>query len=822
MTTPKKKFSFWRGFWKLVYFFIGLMVCAGLLAAVTLYTTWKKLPELQAMTNYRPAIPLRIYSNDGILLAEYGEERREYLSFNEIPQVMKDALLAAEDGGFYEHGGVDWIGVGRAVLANLISGAKMQGASTITMQVARNFYLSSKKTYTRKLYEVLMTYKIESELSKDQILELYMNQIYLGHRAYGFGAASQIYFGVPLEKVTLAQAAILAGIPKAPSRINPISNLKEAKERQAYVLGRMLKLGKITQAQYDQARAEPIVLSKDREKENEDGSINASKQGRYVAELARRLMYEIYKEDVYSRGLSVYLTVDSKDQDLAYQAVRDAVLAYTARRPYPGPEAQWDLPVGIEKNTQAFSSILSKMKTEYPDDDDLLAYIVLSADAKQVVATRSLGQSVTLTGKSLDYVKRALVAGANKKLKIDRGSVIYVQKLADGQLKIINKPTVEAAFVALDPSNGAIRAMVGGFDYEGSFNRVTQAWRQPGSTFKPFLYAAALERGVTPQTIVSDEPFYMVTPQHTIWMPKNYGNKYDGQLTLRRGLYMSKNMVSIRTLQVVGPDFATDFISRFGFDPNKQPPKGAYLTMALGSGSVTPLQMATGFSVFANGGYRIQPYLINRVVDSTNNVLMMQANPDRAGDENNRVIDARTAYVMQDLLRGVATHGTAARVRGELKRSDIAGKTGTTNNSLDAWFVGFNSKLVGAAWLGYDNPKPLGERETGGGSAMPIFITFMKGALAGVPEDTVKSPPIGLTKDGENFWYREFPPGKYIAMIQAGDSIPPQELRDEKARQDYLRRKNKTGLSSSVITVKPGNNPFSNQRIDSNDDDLDE
>ncbi|MDY0271145.1 MAG: PBP1A family penicillin-binding protein [Advenella sp.] len=772
-TAPKKEKSSsgsWLGrfIMKSIVFCAGIGLCGALLVAMAIGLTWPNLPDLQAMTDYRPRIPLRIYSEDKVLLAEYGEERRNVMRFNEIPDAMKLAVIAAEDDNFYHHNGVDWSGVGRAVLANITSGAKAQGASTITMQVARNFYLSSEKSFIRKFYELLLTYKIEDTLTKDQILELYLNQIYLGHRAYGFSAAARTYFGIPLSQISIAQAAILAGVPKAPSRFNPKTNLKRAIERQHYVLGRMLKLNYISQAQYDAAMNEKIQV---KSRDNSTPENQFALHGQYVSELARQLMYNIYKDNVYGRGLNVYTTVNSKDQEVAYQAVRDGILTYTRRKPYPGPAAQLELPAGLEQNQEKMEDFLEKVRNDYPDSNNLHTYLVLSASPTKVVAIRDTGHPVELTGASLNNAKRALVAKPSSKRHIMRGSVIYLQKVKDNWT-IINMPEVEGAFVALDPTDGAIKAMIGGFDFNrGDFNRVTQAWRQPGSTFKPFIYAAGLERGLTPETNISDQPFYLSAAKtgSKPWTPKNYGNSYTHSQTLRQGLYKSKNMISIRILEAVGPDFGMAFINRFGFDPARHPPKGAYLTMALGAGSVTPLQMASAYAVFANGGYRVNPYIIDYVTDP-NGTVLMKSQPIKAGNEANRAIDPRTAYIMDDLLRGVARNGTAARTQATLKRPDIGGKTGTTNQSFDAWFAGYTPKMVGIAWLGFDQPRSLGDRETGGGAAMPIWLDYMAKVLPSIPVTKQGPLPNGLTKAGNNFYYSEFPTGQAITNLGVGGS----------------------------------------------------
>ncbi|MGN6454874.1 MAG: penicillin-binding protein 1A [Achromobacter mucicolens] len=749
-----------RFFVKTGILFAGLFLCGVLLAGMALALAWPNLPDLNAMTDYRPRVPLRVYTADRVLIGEFGEERRNVLRFNEIPDVMKSAVLAAEDDRFYQHGGIDWMGVVRAGLTNLISMSKTQGASTITMQVARNFYLSSEKTYSRKFYELLLTFKIESELTKDQILELYMNQIYLGHRAYGFAAASRTYFGKPLSEVTPAEAAMLAGIPKAPSRFNPIANRPRAELRQRYVLGRMHSLGYLTEPEYKQAMAQPIVMKSAEGTPAGGYSIH----GEYVAELARQLLYNVYQDHVNSRGINNNTTGQTKDQEAAYRAVREGVLEYTRRAPYPGPEEQLDLPPGTENNPAALDEFLDGVFDKFSDSGDLLTAVVLSASPTEVKLARSSREIITVTDKKvLGVVARALNDKAKPEQRIKRGSVVYIRKFGDNW-EIINMPSVQAAFVALSPQDGAIRAMVGGFDfYRGNFNRVTQAWRQPGSNIKPFIYAASLERGLTPGTQISDQPFELTAAQtgSKAWNPKNYGNQYEPMLTLRQGLYKSKNMVSIRILQAIGPQYAQDYLTRFGFDKARQP---AVLPLALGAGSVTPLQLAGAFSVFANGGYRVTPYLIDRVTDSSGKVIM-QSKPVVAGDAAARAIDPRTAWVMDDILRGVTTYGPPARARAMLKRGDIAGKTGTTNESVDAWFSGYTPTLAATAWLGFDQPKSLGSRETGGGVAMPIWVDYMQSVLKGVPEEKQRPRPDGLLVENGEFYFSEFPPGQAVARL---------------------------------------------------------
>lgn len=793
---------------KTAIFFTGLAACGALVVALALALAWPNLPDLSAMTDYKPRVPLRIYTADKVLIGEFGEERRNVMRLDEIPDVMKSAILAAEDDRFYQHSGVDLKGIGRAVLANLASGAKSQGASTITMQVARNFYLSSEKTYTRKFYELLLTFKIESMLSKDQILELYMNQIFLGHRSYGFAAASRAYFGKPLTEITLAEAAMLAGIPRAPSRYNPIANYNEAKRQQVVVLRRMLNLGYITQDEHQAALDQAIEI---RSAEGMPAGGYAI-HGEYAAELARQLLYGVYKDGIYSRGFNVYTTIDSKQQEAAYRSVRDAVLQYTRRARYPGPEAHVNLPANIEQDTEAFSDILAKVQREHPDAGDLLVGVVLSASPTQITVARTADNIITVDNKrALSIVARGLTKNANDKERIDRGAVVYLFNNGD-YWEVINMPAVQAAFVSMRPQDGAIQAMVGGFHFsDGKFNRVTQAWRQPGSAFKPFIYAASLEKGLTPETLISDQPFSLTSAQtgSKPWNPKNYGGRYENMLTMRNGLYKSKNMVSIRIMQAVGPKYVQDYIVRFGFDRARQP---AVLPLALGAGSVTPLQLATAYSVFANNGYRVQPYLIDHITDGSGKVIM-RAKPVVAGDSNARAIDPRTAYVMNHMLRGVATSGTGSRASATLKRNDIGGKTGTTNNSHDAWFAGYTPDIVGIAWLGFDQPRSLGASETGGGLAMPVWIDYMKTALKDVPQKPLGPIPSGLKQIDGNFYFDEFPPGKAILRVGLpsvlDDSLYIEEGSDdsEDGISQLLEQLDRPGDALDPLTT-PGLIPF--------------
>lgn len=722
---------------------------AGLmLVAIALSVAYPNLPEISSLTDYRPKLPMRIYSADGVLLGEFGEERRNFTPIAEIPKVMQHAVLAIEDARFYEHGGVDYKGVLRAGLAQL-SDARSQGASTITMQVARNFYLSTEKTFTRKIYEVLLALKIESVLSKEQILEVYMNQIFLGQRAYGFAAASEIYFGKPLKDLTVAEAAMLAGLPKAPSSYNPIVNPKRATERQQYIIDRMLENDFITPDQHAAAKAQQL-----RYRPPAEVAVHAE----HVAEVARQLIFSQYGAEAYTRGLNVHLTINSAEQMVAYRALRKGIMDYERRQVYRGPEAYIDLPA----QPKDLDARVGEALQDHPDNDELKAAVALEAGPKKVVAMLATGESVTITGEGLRPATSGLAERGNPKTAIRRGAVIRLIKGPKGDWSITQQPEVEGAFVALDPRNGAVRAMVGGFDFaKSSFNHVTQAWRQPGSSFKPFIYSAALEKGFTPATVVNDAPLFFdadVTGSQP-WEPKNYDGQFDGPMSIRRGLAKSKNMISIRILQAITPGFAQEWIGRFGFEPEKHP---AYLTMALGAGAVTPLQMATAYSVFANGGYHVNPFLVSRLTDTKGRVLNEPTPPPL--DDTMRGIDARNAFVMTSLLQEVTRSGTAARAQGTLKRPDIYGKTGTTNDSHDAWFAGWQKSVVAVAWMGYDTPRKLGDRETGGGLSLPIWIDYMSYALKGVPVAEA-TPPEGVVNVGGEWYYNEYASGSGVSSL---------------------------------------------------------
>ena len=709
------------------------------------------LPKISALTDYNPKTPLRIYTADKVLIGEFGEERRKVIPLSEIPLSMRNAVIATEDDRFYSHGGVDYVGVIRAATANL-RGHLAQGASTITMQVARNFFLSNEKTFSRKIYEILLAWEIESELSKDKILEIYMNQIFLGQRAFGFASAAQIYFGKDLKDISIAESAMLAGLPKAPSAYNPVTNFRRAKIRQEYILQRMRDLSYITPEQYQKAMTEELHI---RGLGNE-----FSTRADFPSEMVRQILLAQYGDAIYSQGIDVYTTILRADQDAAYKAVRRGIFEYDLRHAYRGPEGFIDLPEDAVKRQRAIDEAL----LSYPQLDDLQSGVVLDAKPKEMQVMISTGDIIALKGDALRLASASLTDNSQPKKRLRPGAVVRLLQVEPGVWKLAQLPQVEAAFVSMNPETGAILSLVGGFDFRrNQFNHVTQALRQPGSSFKPFIYAAAIEKGFTPSTMVNDAPLSIGSMEtgSQAWEPKNYDGKYEGMMRLRTALAKSKNLVSVRIIRAIGPSYAQEYIQRFGFEPEKHPP---YLTMALGAGSVTPLQMASAYSVFANGGYRVDPYLINKMVDSKGNILF-EAKPTSVEDGAPRVLDARTAFVMDSMLQEVTKTGTAASARAKLGRNDIAGKTGTTNDSHDAWFAGYNPKVVAIAWIGFDKPASLGDRETGGGLALPMWISYMTTALKDIPQ-TSREAPTGVTQADGDWFIPEFATGGGTRELQ--------------------------------------------------------
>ncbi len=773
-------FSRW---WVLLLVLLGSagLACALVVvfASVIVYPT---LPTLDKLTDYQPKVPLRVYSAEGQLIGEFGEERRAVVTIEAVPKAMQAAILAAEDERFHQHGGVDYVGVVRAAMSNFLSGGARQGASTITMQVARNFFLSKEKTLTRKFNEMLLAFKIEHSLSKKQILELYVNQIYLGQRAYGFAAAAQIYFGKTLEQLNIAEMAMLAGLPKAPSSFNPVVNPKRAKLRQQYVLRRMRELNFISDEQWQAADKQPLSVRK----YVNEYAVKAD----HFAEMVRQVVYERFQEEAYTRGFRVYTTLSAEHQGAAYAAVRKGVTDYDRRHGYRGAESYVEL--GAQPTDEDFEDALQ----DASESDDIYPALVLDAGVKAVKVYRKGGETIEISGDGLKFAQRMLGDKAPANQRLRRGAVIRIQKTEKGQWHISQLPHVEAALVSVDPADGAIRALVGGFDFNrNKYNHVTQALRQPGSSFKPFIYSAALEKGFTPATVINDAPLVFDASQtgSEPWAPRNFDGKFEGPMRMRTALVKSKNLVSVRILQAITPQYAQDYVTRFGFEARYHPP---YLTMALGAGNVTPLQMAGAYAVFANGGFRVAPYFVTRIEDAKGTVIS-RSSPGRAGEGAERAIDARNAFIMSSILQDVVRMGTGARAM-QLGRGDLGGKTGTTNDFIDAWFCGFGTGLVAVAWIGFDNPHSLGHNETGGQAALPMWIAYMGRAMKGV-EEQARSVPDGVVqarvdsetglRDAEgrgiaDYFYQEFLPaardGEPASPAAAmGGAKPPEEVKSQ-------------------------------------------
>ena len=725
--------------------------------AVFGYAYWvlaPTLPALNAVTDYQPKLPLRVYTADNVLIGEFGQEHREFVAIKDTPELMKNALLSIEDARFYSHGGVDLIGVARALVSDLTGGVK-QGASTITMQVARNFFLTPERTLTRKLKEALLAYRIEATLSKDQILELYMNQIYLGQRSYGFASAARSYFGKSLKDLSLAEAAMLAGVPQNPSRHNPVVHPLRAKQRQLLVLKSMLRLGYISEAQLAQASSEPLRIG---------ATPLFEAHAAYVAEMVRQSLFAQYREETYTLGLQVVTTIHKADQEAAYESVRRNVLAYDQRHGYRGPEAFIELPADPDARDDAIDELLQK----HPASDRLRPAVLTQVSPRLLTAELASGESIQLSGEGLRLAAPALQANAPAALKLRPGALIRVMQDEQQGWTLTQLPEVQAAYVSLNAQTGAYRALVGGFDFNrNNFNHVTSAWRQPGSSIKPFIYSAALDKGFSPATQINDIPLSASSSEPLTWDPRNDDDKYDGPISLQSALAQSKNVVSVRILKAIGAAYGRDFLPRFGFDADKHP---VNLTLALGTGSVTPLQLAAAYGVFANGGYAVTPWLIQRVSDARGNVLF-EANKPALPLETSRVLEPRNAFVMDSLLQEVTRSGTGAMARQKLGRTDLAGKTGTTSEAMDGWFAGYAGSLVSVAWMGYDEPKSLGKREFGATLALPIWIDSMRQALAGQPEITRSTPEEVIQVDGK--WrYREYDNGTGVSTLGM-DETPP-------------------------------------------------
>lgn len=704
---------------------LGLFLFAVGLVTVAVLVTYPKLPQLDAIKYYQPKEPLTIYSSDGVVIGTYGDERRAFMPIDQFPKVLKDAVVAAEDKRFYEHWGVDVTGVGRAILSNLRGGHK-QGASTITQQVARNFYLSNERTMTRKFNEALLAYKIERSLTKDQILELYFNQIYLGQRAYGFASAAKIYFNKSVQDLTLAEATILAGLPKAPSAFNPIVNPDRARLRQVYILNNMAELNMITPQQREAALAEQLIYERYR--------MLIDQNSLYVAEMARQTLYAKYGEDVYTQGLKVYTTVSTNHQKVATAVLRKALRNFDSGSRYRGAEGQLDL-TSMDDVEDGIESYLSNTYTV----EGMIPAVVLTANSKGIEVYLQGGTKISISSADMGSGPRAAVN--NKKLEdraIKAGALIRVAKMGNGRYTVVQQPEVQGALVSMDVETGALRAVVGGYDFHSkNFNRATQSIRQPGSTFKPFIYSAALSKGMTAATMVNDAPLNIRG-----WSPQNSDGYYAGMMPLRTALAKSKNVVSVRITQAMGLSYTRKYLQRFGFAEDQLPNA---LPIALGAGSATPLQMAEGYAVFANGGYKVSGYVIDKIYDTKGN-LRAEMQPMVARQNAPQVIDPRNAYVMTSMLQDVIRSGTA-RAALSLGRSDLAGKTGTTNDSKDVWFVGYNPKVVTAVYVGYDTPRSLGKRAFGGTLALPIWMDYMRFALRGTPIQGYKMP-TGPAKRG--------------------------------------------------------------------------
>ncbi len=758
--------------------FFLFLVCASFLY---LYAS-SQLPNVDSLKTVKLQVPLRIYTQEGLLIQEYGEQRREPLPYEDIPQTLVHALLATEDQRFFEHPGVDVFGLARATIRMIQTGTKSQGGSTITMQVARNFFLNRQKTFMRKFNEIMLAIKIDRELSKEKILELYLNKIYLGNRAYGVGAAATIYYGKPLKELNIAQLATIAGLPQAPSTQNPIANPRAAKVRRDHVLERLLDEKYITQVEYDDAILQPIAVKYH--------SSNLEVNAPYVAEMIRQSLYENFGEKAYTKGYKVYTTIKGPLQVAANQVVEDHLLAYDHRHGYRGPVAK-------ATETQLQSPVaLHQLLATYPVLNDLEPVVILSVAERTASAINSSGQDLTISWEGISWARRALTKGwvSNAPTKASQvlasGDIVYIRPHA-GEWQLTQLPLVEAALVALDPANGAIEALVGGFNFKKSkFNRATQANRQPGSSFKPFIYAAALNKGYTLATLVNDAPIVIDDlSQPNMWRPHNDNQKFNGPTRLKDAFVHSTNLVSIRILDDIGIDYAIDFVSQFGFHKTTLP---RTLSLALGSLSVSAIDLATAYAVIANGGYKIEPFLIDHITDSDGHVLL-QAKSTRVctlpcNDDPDviapRVIPADVAFLMNSALMGVIQQGTAQEAR-LLNRRDIAGKTGTTNEQVDAWFAGYNPDLVVTTWIGFDTPQPL--HEYAARLALPLWIDFMKIALHGKPERDMPQPENIVS-------VRINPVNGLLAKSGQANAI-----------NEYFRDQDVPGVDEESITLAHGN-----------------
>ena len=727
---------------------VGLPLAVLLIGLVVAAVIWVRLPALDSLTDYQPHQPLRVLSADGQLLGEFGTERRRFVPLKDIPKPMQDALLAVEDSDFWQHAGLDFGGIARALYRNLTHSGPLHGASTITQQLARDTFLTKEQRLSRKIVEALLALKIERSLSKAQILEIYMNQIFLGNRAYGFASAAERYFGKTLGTLDVAETALLVGLPKNPVGFNPVQNLPRAKRRQAFVLERLAAVGLITAEQARVAREQPLDIHRPK---------RTAGVADHAAEQVRQEMLARFGEAAYTRGLTVTTTLFYAEQSAAQEALRHALFELERRQPFRGPEATVELPDGEDGLDEALDAAFEA----HPDLGELRTGVLLGVDKNGARVAIGDGDRITLKGAAL----RPLQALA-------RGAVLRVLEGKGNVWQLSQTPQAEGAVVTLDPVTGAIRALVGGFDFtRNQFNSATQAFRQPGSAFKPFVYSALIEQGAWAGTLVSDQPITIGD-----WTPRNYDGHYDGALTLRSGLARSKNMVTIRLAQAVGPERVRSWASRFGLDEQRQP---LNMTIALGTGAATPLQMAQAYAAFANEGLQPTGWLIQRVQDAQGATVYQADAP-----KPRQAISARNAFMTSQLLAAVTRDGTGAKASSLLGRSDLYGKTGTTNDAVDAWFCGFQASRVGAVWIGYPQPRSLGERETGGGLALPVWAATMAVALKGQPISPLAPPTEGLVRAGDDWFYTEYAGEMAIARIGLPPPQPPSEPAEPASEAD--------------------------------------
>lgn len=717
-------------------FLILLVLVGGLTFVAAYYYMEYALPNTKELNNVQLQVPLQIYTADKKLIATFGEKRRIPLPYDQIPKPLINAVLATEDQRYFEHDGVDLPGLARAAVQLALTGKKLQGGSTITMQVARSFYLSRHKTFSRKIREILLAIKIEHQLSKEKILELYLNKDFMGNRAYGVGAAAEIYYGKPLSQLSLDEYAMLAGIPKAPSTLNPLANPTAAMNRRNHVLTRMHDLGYIDTSTYEKAMQTPLNASYHDLKTEVDAP--------YVAELVRQQLEQKYGEGIYTDGIKVYTTIHSDVQNASNIAVREAVLAYDQRHGYRGPEGNLGVP--DISNMDGWQQKLSKIM---PVNNLEPAAVVEMTDQTMTVL-RANGDLTIIPWTGLSWARKQLNADylgpmpRNTEQIVKLGDLVRIMRLQNGSYSLVQMPKAEGALVALDPKNGAILGMTGGFSYQTSkFNRGTSALQQPGSSFKPFVYSAAMDKGYTLATVINDAPLVIENPfDHSLWRPQNDTHKFYGPTRLRTAIIESRNVVSIRLLNMIGLSYALNYVQRFGFAPSQLPPG---LSLALGTAQVTPLQMATAYAVFANGGMKVVPFIIDSITNSHDD-LIYQARPLQACEEGGcppnvvpapRVISPQNAFLMTSAMHDVIQKGTAVAAKN-LGRADLAGKTGTTQNQMNAWFAGYNPNIVAIVWMGFDQPQSL--HEYANKSALPMWILFMQRVLNGVPVHPLPEP----------------------------------------------------------------------------------